>query len=73
MRTALVHASETEVSVVLRGFSPSDLRQRALGECGRVFGDCPWQLTEAEVVPCMRTPGGRARLYECRVCARRTT
>jgi hypothetical protein len=64
MKTAVVKTSETEVSVVLRGFSPDGLRKRALGECGRVFGDCPWQLTQAEVVPCMVSAGGRVRLYE---------
>jgi hypothetical protein len=72
MRTAFVQASDTEVSVVLRGLNPDELRRRALGECGRVFGDCPFRLTQAEVVPCIRTAGGQVRLYECRVCACRT-
>jgi hypothetical protein len=69
MQTAVVNASENEVSVVLRGFSPDDLRKRALGECGRVFGDCPFQLTRADVVPCMVSAGGRVRLYEGRFSA----
>jgi hypothetical protein len=73
MKTAVVTASETEVSVVLRGFNPDDLRRRALGECGRVFGDCPWQLTEAHVVPCMVSAGGRVRLYEGRFSACRAS
>ena len=64
MQTAVVTTSGTEVSVLLRGFSPDALRKRALGECGRVFGDCPWQLTKADVVPCMLSAGGRVRLYE---------
>ena len=73
MRTAVVQATETEVSIVLRGFSPDSLRQRALGECGKVFGDCPWQLTKADVVPCMVSAGGRVRLYEGRFCACRAS
>jgi hypothetical protein len=64
MQTAVVKESATEVSVLLRGFSRDDLRRRAIGECGRVFGDCPWQLTQADVVPCMVSAGGRVRLYE---------
>jgi hypothetical protein len=64
MQTAIVNASETEVSVLLRGFSPDNLRKRALRECGLAFGDCPWQLTKADVVPCMVSAGGRVRLYE---------
>src|SRR3954470_7767580 len=35
MRASLIQATENEVSVVLRGFSPDTLRLRALGECGR--------------------------------------
>jgi hypothetical protein len=73
MRTAVVQASETEVSVLLRGFSPDALRTKALGECGRVFGDCPWQLTKADVVPCMVSAGGRVRLYEGRFSACRAS
>jgi hypothetical protein len=73
MQTAVVNASETEVSVLLRGFSRDALRSRALGECGRVFGDCPWQLTRAEVVPCMVSAGGRVRLYEGRFSACRAS
>ena len=69
MKTAVVRASENEVSVLLRGFNPADLRKRAIGECGRVFGDCPWQLTQADVVPCMVSAGGRVRLYEGRFAA----
>jgi hypothetical protein len=69
MKTAVVTTSENEVSVLLRGFSPEDLRKRAIGECGRVFGDCPWQLTRADVVPCMVSAGGRVRLYEGRFSA----
>jgi hypothetical protein len=72
MRTAVVQSTETEVSVLLRGFSPASLRKRALGECGRVFGDCPWQLTQADVVPCMVSAGGRVRLYEGRFSACRS-
>jgi hypothetical protein len=73
MRTAVVEESGGQVSVVLRGFSTDDLRRQALGECGRVFGDCPWQLTRAEVVPCMVSAGGRVRLYEGHFSACRKT
>jgi hypothetical protein len=73
MRTAVVNASGDEVSVILRGFSPDDLKKRALGECGRVFGDCPFQLTRSEVVPCMVSAGGRVRLYEGRFSACRAS
>jgi hypothetical protein len=74
MQTAVVtERTENEVSVVLRGFSPDGLRRQALGECGRVFGDCPWQLTQADVVPCMVSAGGRVRLYEGRFSACRAS
>lgn len=73
MRTAVVDRSENAVSVLLRGFSPDELRRRAIGECGRVFGDCPWQLTKADVVPCMVSAGGRVRLYEGRFSACRAS
>jgi hypothetical protein len=64
MERAVITEQEHEFSLRLRGFSPGGLQRRALGECGRVFGDCPWQLTRAEVVPCMVSAGGRVRLYE---------
>jgi hypothetical protein len=64
MQTAIVTTAGDEVSVVVRGFSREVLRQRALGECGRVFGDCPFQMTRADVVPCMVSAGGRVRLFE---------
>jgi hypothetical protein len=64
MQTAIVTQRGDEVSVVVRGFSPDVLQQRALGECGRVFGDCPFQMTKADVVPCMVSAGGRVRLFE---------
>jgi hypothetical protein len=73
MRVAVVTSTETEVSVVLRGFSADVVRKRALGECGKVFGDCPFQLTRAEVVPCMVSAGGRVRLYEGHFCACRAS
>jgi hypothetical protein len=73
METAVVRASDNEVSVVLRGFSPDDLKKRALCECGRVFGDCPFQLTRADIVPCMLSAGGRVRLYEGRFSACRAS
>jgi hypothetical protein len=73
MQTAVVNASQTEVSVLLRGFSSDGLRKRAIGECGRIFGDCPWQLTRADIVPCMVSAGGRVRLYEGRFSACRAS
>ena len=69
MKTAIVLTSGDEVSVIVRGFSPDVLQRRALGECGRVFGDCPFQVTRADVVPCMVSAGGRVRLFEGRFSA----
>lgn len=59
-----------EVSVVVRGLSPADLRRCAVRECERVFGaqDC-WCFTQSEVVPCLVSLGGRVRLYEGRFVA----
>jgi hypothetical protein len=70
MRLASVSRTDGEVTVVLRGFSPTELRKHALEECGRAFAGCPFRLTGTEVVPCMISPGGRALLYECRLCGR---
>ena len=63
--------SSPEVSVVLRGLSPTDVRRCAVRECERVLGsqDC-WCFTEAQVVPCLVSLGGRVRLYEGRFVAR---
>jgi hypothetical protein len=73
MQTMIVQARGDEVSVIVRGFSCDVLQERALGECGRVFGDCPFQLTRADVVPCMVSAGGRVRLFEGRFSACRAS
>jgi len=73
MQTMIVQTRGDEVTVVIRGFSRDVLQQRAVGECGRVFGDCPFQMTRADVVPCMVSAGGRVRLFEGRFSACRAS
>jgi hypothetical protein len=68
----MVTVSEREVTVVVRGFSPSRLERSAARECERELGEQgPWQFTRAEVVPAMVSLGGRVRLYEGRFSASR--
>jgi hypothetical protein len=55
--------------VVLRGFSPRELEERAEGECARHFGDNGWQMCEKACAPCLVSLGGRVRLYEARFVA----
>jgi hypothetical protein len=46
--------------LTLRGFSPEQLRACAEKRCA-----CAGlEVREAEIRPCMVTPGGRVRLYE---------
>jgi hypothetical protein len=66
----MVSVSPDRVAVVARGFSRSALREQAVRECERVLGrQDDWQLTQAEIVPCMVSLGGRVRLYEGRFVA----
>ena len=64
--------SDDRALVVVRGFSPADLRLRAARECGRALGSSGWQFTQEKIVPCMVSIGGRVRLYEGRFEASRS-
>jgi hypothetical protein len=66
VRLASISRADGEVTVVMRGFVPRELREHALEECGRAFAGCPFRLTSSSVTPCMVSPGGRTLLYECR-------
>jgi hypothetical protein len=73
MKLDAVSVSGDRASLVMRGFSPSDLKRRASRDCGQVFGrDGAWGFTREEIVPCMVSIGGRVRLYEGRFEARRS-
>ncbi len=57
-----VMAPET---VVLRGFSPRELRERARCRFDERFGQGCWRLCDEETRPCLVSIGGRVRMYEC--------
>ena len=61
--TALLGAAKT---IVVRGFSPAELRRHAARSCdtGDVTGR--WRIVDESVVPCLVSLGGRVRLYEGR-------
>jgi hypothetical protein len=58
-----VTAAET---VVLRGFSRRDLRERARCRFDERFGKGRWRLCGEDTRPCLVSLGGHVRLYECR-------
>ncbi len=73
MKLDVVNVSGDRASLVMRGFSPPDLRRRAVRDCSLVFGsDGSWRFTREEIVPCLVSPGGRVRLYEGRFEASRS-
>jgi hypothetical protein len=53
-------------TIVLRGFSPAELRRHAEAKCRSAFGDDSWRITDEAFVPCLVSLGGRVRLYEGR-------
>jgi hypothetical protein len=67
MQLAEISVSGDRASIVVRGFSQADLRRRAERDCCKLFGaqEC-WKITGEQIAPCLRSPGGRARLYEGR-------
>lgn len=74
MQLDLMQVSGDRASVKVRGFSPADLRRRAVRDCGQAFGSAAdWRFTAEEIVPCMVSIGGRVRLYEGRFEASRSS
>ena len=70
MRSSPTNVSAGEVSVVLQGFSPADVRRHATRACERALGRRDsWHFTEEHVVSSMVSLGGRTRLYEGRFVA----
>ena len=57
-------------TIVVRGFSPGELRRQAEKRC-RAFGDDAWRITDESFTPCLQSLGGRVRLYEGRFHAAR--
>jgi hypothetical protein len=57
----------SELELILRGFSPEELRACAEKRCA-CYG---LEVREAEIRPCMVSAGGRVRLYEGRFVAAR--
>jgi hypothetical protein len=51
---------QNSLELTLRGFSPEELKACAEKRCA-CYG---LEVTEAEIKPCMLSPGGRVRLYE---------
>jgi len=53
-----------EAPVVVRALSVADCRRQAACICDRKLGEHCWRFTAESVTPCLKTIGGRARLYE---------
>ena len=65
MTLDVVNVSGDRASVLVRGFSPSELRRRATRDCREALGSgADWRFTREEIVPCLVSIGGRVRLYE---------
>jgi hypothetical protein len=74
MTLDLINISDDRASVLVRGFSPAELRRRASRDCGKAFGsEAGWRFTREEIVPCLVSIGGRVRLYEGRFEASRSS
>jgi hypothetical protein len=58
---------DESLELTLRGFSPEELRACAEKRCA-CYG---LKVREADIRPCMISPGGRVRLYEGRFVAAR--
>ena len=58
-------------TIVVRGFSPAELRRQAEKNCRAAFGDAAWRITGESFTPCLKSLGGRVRLYEGRFHAAR--
>ena len=72
MTLDLINVAGDRASVLVRGFSPAELRRRASRDCGEAFGgEAGWRITREEIVPCLVSIGGRVRLYEGRFEATR--
>ena len=56
-------------TVVLRGMSPRELRERAACRFDERFGAGCWHLCGDRTRPCLVSIGGRVRLYECEFAA----
>lgn len=59
-------AAASTGTIVLRGFSPAELRRHAEKSCSAAFGDGAWRIDDETFVPCLVSLGGRVRLYEGR-------
>jgi len=58
---------QDKLELTLRGFSPEELKACAEKRCA-CYG---LEVREAEIRPCMVSPGGHVRLYEGRFVAAR--
>ena len=57
---------EQAKTIVLRGFSPSELRSHAARSCNAGGAADSWRIVDESFVPCLLSLGGRVRLYEGR-------
>jgi hypothetical protein len=57
---------ETARTIVLRGFSPAELRRHAAKSCTADGGGDSWRIVDESFAPCLVSLGGRVRLYEGR-------
>ena len=53
-------------TIVLRGFSPAELRRHAARTCAAGGAGDSWRIVDESFVPCLTSLGGRVRLYEGR-------
>jgi len=58
-------AGQDSTTIVVRGFSPTELRRRVECECRKSFGEA-CRITGETITPCSVSLGGRVRLYEGR-------
>jgi hypothetical protein len=61
--------TQSSLELTLRGFSPEGLKACAEKRCA-CYG---LEVKEADIRPCMVSPGGRVRLYEGHFLATRAT
>jgi hypothetical protein len=63
---AAMAAEREPREIVVRASCRAALEGRAVKECRRLLGDCPFRLSETAVCPCMVSLGGHVRLWEGR-------
>jgi len=69
MNKRATRTDDATLEVTVRGLTPADVEACAARECCKHFGETGWSFGACEVKPCMKSLGGRVRLYEGRFVA----